>query len=181
MKIPGCRILFFPMIVLAGLIMTPPAFTEGTQKQGQGIGQPSIVINSESLEIDNTRNLVTFTGNVDAKKDNFRINCQKMILYYMDRSGEKDAGQRGLKIDRIVAEGKVKIIRSEGGTATAEQAVYYQNDEKLVLTGNPVVKQGNDFVEGTRVILFLKEKRSIVEGSEDHKVRAVLFPRDEKR
>jgi lipopolysaccharide export system protein LptA len=63
----------------------------------------------------------------------------------------------------------------------AEKAVYYEDDEKVVLTGKPVVKQGNDFVEGSKITLYLKEKRSLVEGSKDQKVRAVLFPRREKR
>ena len=63
----------------------------------------------------------------------------------------------------------------------AEKAVYYQNDEKVVLTGKPVVKRGNDFVEGSKITLFLKEKRSIVEGAEDKKARAVLIPRSKKR
>jgi lipopolysaccharide export system protein LptA len=63
----------------------------------------------------------------------------------------------------------------------SEKAVYYENDEKVVLTGSPVVKQGNDFVEGSKITLYLKEKRSTVEGSEKEKVRAVLHPRSEKR
>ena len=63
----------------------------------------------------------------------------------------------------------------------AEQAIYYQSDERVVLTGKPVVKQGNDFVEGAKITLLLKENRSIVEGSEDSKVRAVLSPKNKKR
>jgi lipopolysaccharide export system protein LptA len=59
----------------------------------------------------------------------------------------------------------------------AEKAIFYQNDEKVVLTGNPKVKQENYFVEGSRIILFLKEKRHVVEGS----VKAVIFPGGEKR
>ena len=51
----------------------------------------------------------------------------------------------------------------------------------MILTGNPVVKQGGDFVEGSRAILFLNENRSIIEGSEKSRVRAVLSPRGEKR
>ena len=50
----------------------------------------------------------------------------------------------------------------------------------MVLTGNPVVKQGNDFVEGSTITLFLKEERSIVESSEGGKVRAVIFPKEKK-
>lgn len=131
--------------------------------------------------MDNKRRMVIFSGNVDAQSDIFIINCRKMRLYFHNKKPQKDIGKGNMKIDKIIAEGKVKITRTEGGLALAEKAIYYMNDEKVVLTGNPVVKQGNDFVEGSRIILFLKEKRSIVEGSENKKVRAVLFPRSEKK
>jgi lipopolysaccharide export system protein LptA len=65
--------------------------------------------------------------------------------------------------------------------ATAEKAVYYQSEEKMVLTGNPVVRMGKDFVEGDRITMFLKEERSVVESSKDKKVRAVIFPKGKKR
>jgi len=63
----------------------------------------------------------------------------------------------------------------------AEKAVYYQDDEKAVLTGNPVVKQGDDFIEGSVITLFLKENRSVVEGSEVKKVRVILFLKNGKK
>jgi lipopolysaccharide export system protein LptA len=109
------------------------------------------------------------------------IICEKLIVYYLDESANKESGKTDVRIDKIVATGKVKISRPDGTLAMSEKAVYYENDEKVVLTGRPVVKQGNDFVEGSRITLYLKEKRSIVEGSEKEKVRAVLHPRSEKR
>ena len=42
------------------------------------------------------------------------------------------------------------------------------------------MKQGEDFVEGDVITLFLKENRSIVESAGDKKVRAVIFPKQEK-
>lgn len=181
MKSIRCRMFFFHIMILTGLITARAGFAETPRKSDQAGAPGSIVVKSDSLEIDNLRKVVTFTGNVDAKKDNFRINCRKMHLYYLEGAGKRDQNKKGVKIDKIIAEGEVKITRAEGGVAMAEKAVYHQNDDKVVLTGKPVVKQGDDFVEGSRVILFLKEKRSIVEGSKDQKVRAVLFPKDEKR
>jgi len=86
-----------------------------------------------------------------------------------------------MKIEKIIAKGDVKITRSSGGLATAEEATYYWDEERVVLTGKPVVQQGEDFVEGTIVTLLLKENRSIVEGSGETRVRAVISPRSEKR
>jgi lipopolysaccharide export system protein LptA len=63
----------------------------------------------------------------------------------------------------------------------SEQATYYESDEKVILTGNPKIKQGKDFVEGSKVTLFLRESRSIVEGSGDKRVQLVVSPRSKKR
>ena len=173
--------IFLYIIPILSIIFSSSVVAGDRQKEVEKVESSEIVIKSDSLEIDNKRKIVIFTGNVDARKDNFIINCQKMRLYYLSDSTEMDSGKEDLKVDKIVATGKVKITRTNGGLAMAEQAIYYQNDERVVLTGKPVVKQGNDFVEGAKITLLLKENRSIVEGSEDIKVRAVLSPKNEKR
>ena len=139
-----------------------------------------MVIKSKTLEADDKKRVVTFEGDVEAKRDDFTVFCQKLVVLYVKSSEQKGAEGVSARIDKIVATGAVKIVRVEGGVATVEKAVYYQQDEKLVLTGNPVVKQGEDFVEGDVITLFLKEDRSIVESSKDKKVRAVIFPKQEK-
>jgi lipopolysaccharide export system protein LptA len=83
--------------------------------------------------------------------------------------------------DRGKCHKEQRAISTDGGSALAGKAVYSQNDEKVVLTGSPVVKQGDDFVEGSRITLFLRDQRSIVEGSENKKLKAVISPRRGKR
>jgi lipopolysaccharide export system protein LptA len=140
-----------------------------------------MVIKSNTLEVNDGLRIVTFSGAVDARKDDFTILCSKMLVYYDKLPGQKEGEDGGTKIDKIVASGDVRISRAEGGVATADEAVYYQLDEKLVLTGRPVVKQGNDFVEGDRITIFLKENRSVVESAKDNKVKATIFPRTVQR
>ena len=189
MKNPRLRPIFTRSVCIVNLILflacvSPrPSLSQTSKKEAvmntKSTGQTEI--KSDSLEIDFKQNMVTFTGNVDAKSDNMTINCQKMLLYYKNQSGNKAADKDDTGVDRIIATGEVKITRPDGGLATAEKAVFYGDDEKVVLTGKPVVRQGNDFVEGSTITMFLKENRSIVEGSDDHKVRAVLFPNSGKR
>ncbi len=169
-------------ILILGLMFSSAVGSEeGPKKASAEVDTGPIVITSQTLEFDNKRKVVVFTGNVVAKREDFTINCQKMLLYYLDSQTGRVEGKEELKIDRIIATGQVKISRPDGGLAKAEKAIYYENDEKVILTGNPGVRQGTDFVEGSRITLFLKEKRSIVEGSESKKVKAVLFPRNKKR
>ncbi|MFC1868356.1 lipopolysaccharide transport periplasmic protein LptA [Thermodesulfobacteriota bacterium] len=154
------------------------ASPEASQKGGLKDDKAGpIVIKSKTFEIDNKKLIVTFSGDVDARRDDLIINCGKMLIHYRNMSGGQDPDNVRASIDRIIATEKVKISRPDGGSAIAEKAIYYHDDEKIVLTGKPVVKQGNDFVEGSKITLFLQENRSIVEGSEDGRARAVLFPK----
>ncbi len=169
--------------LLLSLFLLAPSWlcAEGPGKRGTSPVEEEIVVKSDSLEVDNKRKIVTFSGNVNASRDDFTIDCEEMRLYYYDTGKAQSEADPEVKIDRIVAIGKVKISRADGGSATADKAVYYQKDEKVILTGKPVVKQGKDLVEGAKITLFLKENRSIVEGEEGSKVKAVISPRSADR
>ena len=181
MRRPECVPSWFLVFLLSWLLLLGMGRSAaGQQDNGKVVSKP-IVIKSKTLEIDNIQKIVTFLDEVNAKKDDFTIDCQKLLVFYENLSPKKDDAEEKLKIDKIVATGNVKIVRTQGGMSTAEKAVYYEEDEKMVLTGNPVVKQGNDFVEGDRIVIFLKENRSIVESSKDKKVKAVIFPSREDK
>ena len=164
--------LLFPAVILS----------ETALKAGDTPESGPIVINSNTLEMNNELKVVTFKGDVNAKKDNFVINCDNMLVYYESSPAASGQGDEDkTKIDKIVASGNVIINRAKGGKATAEKAVYHQKDEKMVLMGNPTVEQGNDLVKGDRITIFLNEDRSIVESSEDSKVSVTISPRSPKR
>lgn len=177
MKILRVKFAIFCLILLIPLLVNPISSGKPwAQTFDKEPRRSPIVIKADSLEIDDNRKIVTFSGKVDAKETQFTINCDKMLVYYGEQKSAARTDETQLRIEKIVAQGNVKITRKSGGLATAEQALYYHSDEKLVLTGKPVVRQGNDFVEGSKITLFLRENRSIVEGAGDNKVRAVLFP-----
>ena len=129
-----------------------------------------IHVSADTLEIDNRLNLVTFTGNVHAERDSFTIDCEKMVIHYKKDEGKTASRDTNTGIERIIATGEVKISRSDGGLAAADTAVYYQDNDELILTGGPVVRQGDDFIEGSSITLFIRENRSIVKDA-----RAVLY------
>jgi lipopolysaccharide export system protein LptA len=168
------------MVPLLFLIVPLPPSADSEEKKAKETDGAPIVIESESLEMDDQQQIVIFNGNVNAKEKDFVINCEKLVLHYKDQStGQKsEAGQ--LNIEKIVATGKVIITRPDGGLATAEKALYYMGDEKVVLTGKPKVKQGDDFVQGSKITLYLRQNRSVVESTKGDKVKAVFFPRSEK-
>jgi lipopolysaccharide export system protein LptA len=166
----------FSLIMVAWLclVASPSVSADRVQKDlEKGKGQ-TIVIKSNRLEVDNKKRVVTFTGHVDARRGDLIINCEKMFVYYSGTMTDDPSQKGDLKIEKIVAVGEVRITRPSGGLAMAEEAVYYQQDEKVILTGNPTVKQGEDVVEGSTITLYLREDRSVVEGSDGKQVRAVI-------
>jgi lipopolysaccharide export system protein LptA len=180
MKWSGVCSIFVSTALMLLWVLSVPAFSAGPKGLAQKKGQGPMVIKSKTLEADDKKKRVTFEGDVEAKRDDFTVLCRKLVVLYEKSTQQKETEKVSARIDKIIATGAVKIIRAEGGVATGEKAVFYQKDEKLVLTGKPVVKQGEDFVEGDVITLFLKEDRSIVESDKDKKVRAVIFPKKEK-
>lgn len=155
-------------------------FSEPLKDENDEPGQ--IVIESQTMEMDNQLKLVTFSGDVNAKRDDFVIDCDKMLVYYESMPSTEKTRESKTKINKIVATGNVTINRAMGEKATAEKATYHQKDDRLVLTGNPTVTRGDDLVKGDRITIFLSNDRSVVvEGSENQKVSVTISPGREKR
>jgi lipopolysaccharide export system protein LptA len=142
--------------------------------------QDRIVINSDTLEVDQQKRLIVFEGKVRARRRDMTVDCQKMLVYYLDRSASTESDVESRQIDKIIALGNVTVNRSDGSVARAGKAVFFQAEEKIVLTEDPSVQQGRDIVKGEKIIILLKQERSIVEGSKEKPVRATLFPKQEE-
>jgi lipopolysaccharide export system protein LptA len=182
------KMKLFPPIVswclLLALVCLGPArqqcIAQQTKETGGISSENPIVIHSDTLLFDQEQGLITFEGKVKASSNDLVVDCNKMIVYI----NENQSGESGLesgRIEKIIALGDVVINRSDGGIARAGKAVFYQKEEKVVLTENPSVQQGPDLAEGHRIVLYLKENRSIIEGSGEKRVKATLFPKEEKK
>lgn len=152
-----------------------------TQKEVPGgiSSEKPIVIHSDTLVFEQQQRRITFEGNVKSRSEDMQVDCQKMIVYLMENPSGSSTVESG-RIEKIIALGDVVITTSDGGIARAGKAVFYQSEERAVLTENPSVQQGPDLVEGHRIVMYLKENRSIVEGGASKRVKATLFPKEEK-
>lgn len=80
------------------------------------------------------------------------------------------------KVCLIEASGNVTIEKDEG-RAVCGKAVFYQDEEKIVLTGDPVVWQRGTRVSGQKITMFLAEDRSVVEGGS----QVTIVPEGDRR
>ncbi len=129
-----------------------------------------IQITSDRLEAEHAARQVRFIGNVAARQGELLIYAGELIAYLSERQ----------EIERIEALRDVRIIQGVR-VATGQKGVYYRADARFVLTGSPRIRQGEDFIEGEEITVFLNEERSIVRGRNGSRVQAVFHPRGENR
>jgi lipopolysaccharide export system protein LptA len=104
-----------------------------------------------------------------------RIQSDVLTITLRDDRGTPTASERGaVTLQEIVASGHVRIEQGERW-ATGGKAVFDQPKRILLLTESPVLHDGPNEVAGERVVVYLDEDRSVVEGG-SRRVKAVLYP-----
>lgn len=150
-----------------------PARPGGKQDPGKGLKKSTspISITARTLEADNRKGTVTFKGQVVAKRDDYTMTADLMVATY-------EAGAREVK--EITATGGVKVTQGDR-VAVARKAVFYNDEQKVVLTQEAKVWQGKNEISGEVITVFLQEDRMIVEGGAEQPVSAIIFPAEEEK
>jgi lipopolysaccharide export system protein LptA len=127
-------------------------------------------ITSQQLEADYQAQLITFIGDVVARQKEFTLYADRLLLFI---GGEME------EIEKIVARGNVRMVQ-EDREATCREATYYHREGTVVLQGEPVVREGDNWVSGKRIIYYIEEKKSVAEGEGEERVKVTIIPREEK-
>jgi len=128
-------------------------------------GQP-IDITSDKVETYWKENLIVFKGNVVAR--------QKDIVIYAD-SLEAVIIEDGKGIDRVTAGGNVKIQQGLR-IAHCQKAIFYNREQKVVLTGDPKVMEGDNIVSGDEIVFDIEKNRVEVKGGASGRGKAKVQP-----
>ena len=147
------------LVTAVSLLLAGAASVPGKQEEGK---REPVVITSRHMMADKLGDKVTFSDDVTLKKEDITLYSDSLIVFY-------DARSKGVK--EIEALGNV-VVRREGRVATANRAIYYSREEKLVLTGDARIIENENQLGGDRITLFVRDDRSIVEGGR------VLFYQD---
>jgi lipopolysaccharide export system protein LptA len=140
-----------------------------------------ITVSSDTLEYDYKKNVVVYRGDVQAAQGPVRMRADTLTVTLRADDGARkpdgaaaDVPSEAQRVDQIVAVGNVRI---DHGTrwATGGRAVFDQSARTLVLSDTPVLHDGSNEVAGDRVVVYLDEDRSVVEGGR-RRVKAVLYP-----
>jgi lipopolysaccharide export system protein LptA len=156
------------------------------QSLSLGSGKGPVRIDSDSLELDYKNSNITYRGHVQVTQGDVTLNSDRLSITYDPAAVKRDTGlpdaatrpQTGTDADRIkqiVAEGNVRI-RQGNRLAEGRRAIFDQAQQTVVLSDGAVLHEGPNQVAGERVIVYLKEERSVVEGGSNTRVKAVLYP-----
>jgi lipopolysaccharide export system protein LptA len=133
-----------------------------------------IDVTSDTVEANQKENTVTFKGNVIAKQEETTLYANTVVIYY-------DPNTKGLK--EITAMGNVKVVQSNR-RATGQKVTFNQDQNKVVLDGEAVVREGDNVIRGERITFYVDEERSVVEPTKGGRVSTSITPppkeRDEK-
>ena len=125
-----------------------------------------IDVTSDKVEAYWKENLVIFKGNVIAR--------QKDMVIYAD-SLEVVTNEDGKRIERVIAGGNVKIQQGLR-VANCQKAVFHNLAQKLVLTGDPKVSEGDNVVLGDEIIFDIDKNRFEVKGGPSGRGKAKVQP-----
>lgn len=128
-------------------------------------GEP-IDITSDRVETFSKENLIVFRGNVMAR--------QKDMVIYSD-SLEALVFEDGKGIEKVVAGGNVKIQQGLR-VANCQKAVFYNRDQRVVLTGDPKVWEGDNLVSGEEIIFDIAKNRIEVKGGPGGRGKVRVLP-----
>lgn len=124
-------------------------------QESQAVFDGAVVLTRGTLVVYSDRMVVSFK-NDDAKKP-----AETSKATATPAKGPDTVSNRA--VTQIEATGRVKIER-DAGNATCQKAVYYRDEDKIVLTGDPVAWDKGTRVSGKRITMFLAEDRTVVEG-----------------
>ncbi|MEK6538985.1 MAG: LptA/OstA family protein, partial [Nitrospirota bacterium] len=86
-------------------------------------------------------------------------------------NGMIENSDRKRSLSAITATGDIEFNQGVR-TVYANRVVYFKKDEKMVFTGSPNIREGDDVLKGEKITVFIQEDRVVVEGGE-----AIIHPK----
>ncbi len=145
-----------------------------TRFVSQDQGRP-LTITSSRMTLNNQLNTIIFEGNVTIAQDAMTLKADTVDAVFEPAAGSENGhaggAERKRALSTITATGDIKFIQGLR-TVYANRAVYFKKDEKVVFTGSPNIREGQDELRGEKITVFILEDRVVVEGGE-----AIIHPK----
>lgn len=182
-------ISFLVLSILAPGIAESAAPVGSAVSTGAGSAQTPTTITAKKMTVRNQDSQAVFEGSVVLTQGTLMVYSDKMVVSFSPQSedgkkgepsdvrkseslpatkstgkgGDVMPGSSGRSVKQIEATGHVRIEK-ETGNATSSKAVFDNSRRVVTLTGDPVAWEKGTRVSGEKIIIYLDEDRSVVEG-----------------
>ncbi|WP_298325257.1 lipopolysaccharide transport periplasmic protein LptA [Asticcacaulis sp.] len=155
---------------VAGVLAAPVAWAQFVPTK-----ENPIAYAADTFEADDGNHTATFTGSVEFLQDTSRLRADKVTVIY----GQNPTTGRWDALSTAEAVGNVYYVVDDQ-VMTGNRAIYTKSTDTLVLTGNVVLKQGQNVMEGSRLVYDVGAKKSSMDGvptaGSKSRVRGVFYP-----
>lgn len=182
-------ILFLALSFFAPDVAESVSSVGTTVAKSPAPAQAPTTISAKKMTVRNQDSLAVFEGSVILAQGTLMVYSDKMVVSFspqsadvekgvsndgkkndslpatksMGKGSEVMPGSSGRSVKQIEATGHVRIEK-ETGNATASKAVFDNSRRVVTLTGDPVAWEKGTRVSGEKIIIYLDEDRSVVEG-----------------
>jgi lipopolysaccharide export system protein LptA len=183
--------LLVALVFFLAILSAPARAATGSTSQNQLTGiTPSINnkspihITADKMVANQQARTIVFQGHVCVRQNDLTITSNLLTVTMAQQNPKQTPNVKqpanndsnpSQRIDYIDFKGDVKVTQQDR-VATAQEAIFYQKQQKILLEGSPVVTKGQDRIQGKLITIYLKDNRCVVEGGGGAQVRAVLFP-----
>jgi lipopolysaccharide export system protein LptA len=147
-----------------------------------GAGNAPIDISADELEVRDSESRAIWKGNVEAIQGQNRLRTPMLSIYYAQSGtgGQAVPGAGGGSIQRMEAEGPVYYVTPQQN-ARGDHAVYDAASATVTMTGNVVLVQDKNVVQGERLVIDTNtNKATLVATAQGRgasgRVRGVFYP-----
>lgn len=147
-----------------------------------GTGNAPIDISADELEVRDAENKAIWRGNVEAIQGQNRLRAPTLTIFYASRGGGGQAvpGAGGGEIQRLEADGPVYYVTPQQN-ARGDHAVYESASSTITMTGNVVLVQDRNVVQGDRLVVNTKTNQATMVSEAKgrgapKRVRGVFYP-----
>lgn len=140
-----------------------------------------IDITADTAEVSNARCVAIWRGSAEAIQDKTHLRADTITVYSRPKTAAGGNGQTACGgADRIEADGHVYYMALDQN-ARGDHAVYFQNRDEIVITGDVVVVQGLNVARGSKLTIKVSTREATMSAAtsgpgKPRRVRAVFYP-----
>lgn len=189
----GLAVAIAAVATVGGFGVGLHAMAQGRSGPLSGSGGP-IDISADELEVVDADRRAVWRGNVEAKQGESRMRTPVLNVFFGAKAGDAPAaapgssggvaGQNWGAIERMEADGPVYYV-TPTQQARGDHGTYMAASDTITLTGNVVVSQDKNVLQGEKLVIETKTGRSTMVSTAQGRnasgrVRGVFYPNSNK-